>query len=121
MSKKNLLIASLSLCLLTYVAGTAAAKTAYVTPWKNAYPGACTTLKNAASACVLCHTDVPDLNAYGSLLQDNNRNYLGAGSADSDGDGRSNTQEITQDCTLPGDVASPNDDWKWGTLKATYR
>jgi len=121
MKRNALLGISLSLCLLTCAVGTARAKSQYATAWKNAYPNACATLRNAATSCILCHTSVPDVNAYGDLLISNNLNYLGAASADSDGDGRTNGQEITEDCTLPGDLASPTAEWTWSTLKATYR
>jgi len=122
MKRTSLLAASLSICLLLCVAGAAMAKTTYATAWKAAYPNACTTLRNAATSCILCHTNnMPDVNAYGDLLVSNNRNYLGAASADSDGDGRTNGQEINEDCTLPGDLTSPTAEWTWGTLKATYR
>jgi hypothetical protein len=120
--KRNVLLGvSLSLCLLTCAVGTARAKSSYATAWKNAYPNACATLRSAATSCTLCHPSVPDLNAYGDLLASNGRNYLGAASADSDGDGRTNGQEITEDCTLPGDLMSPTAERNWGTLKATYR
>ena len=40
---------------------------------------------------------------------------------DSDGDGRTNGEEINVDCTLPGDPASPVDQDSWGSLKALFR
>lgn len=126
MTRKNLLVASLSLCLLTYAAGTAQATSGIRTAWKNRYTTSCTTLRNAADSCLLCHTsssnpDVDNLNGYGQLLADNNRNYAAAESQDSDGDGRTNGQEILTDCTFPGDLASDNEPWMWGTIKALYR
>lgn len=121
MKKASLLTVSLSLCLLTWAVGTVQAKTSYATAWRARYTTACTTLRSAASSCVLCHTNEPDLNAYGELLASNGRNYAAAESADSDGDGRTNGQEILQDCTLPGDLASPTATLVWGALKAIYR
>lgn len=129
MTRKNLLglaVASLSLCLLTFATDTAQATGGIRTAWKNRYTTACTTLRNAADSCLLCHTsssnpDIDNLNGYGQLLADNNRNYAAAEPIDSDGDGRSNLLEITHDCTYPGNIASAGDEPTWGALKATYR
>jgi mono/diheme cytochrome c family protein len=121
MKRTSWLIVSLSLCLLTAAAGSAWAKTSYATAWRARYTTACTTLRSAASSCVLCHTNEPDLNAYGDLLLSNSRNYAAAEAADSDGDGRTNGQEILQDCTLPGDLTSPTETFVWGALKSIYR
>lgn len=125
MTRKNLLIASLSLCLLTYATGTAQATGGIRTAWKNRYTTACSTLRSAADSCLLCHTssnaDIDNLNGYGQLLANNNRNYAAAESQDSDGDGRTNGQEILQDCTFPGDLTSPTETPSWGALKAVYR
>ncbi len=121
MKRTSLLTVCLSLCLLTSAVGTAQAKSAYATAWRTRYTTACTTLRSAASSCVLCHTSVPDLNAYGDLLASNSRNYAAAEAADSDGDGRTNGQEILQDCTLPGDLTSPTETYVWGALKSIYR
>lgn len=115
------LVVSLSLCVLTLAAGTAQAKTSYATAWRTRYTTACATLRSAASSCVLCHTNEPDLNAYGDLLASNARNYAAAEAVDSDGDGRTNGQEILQDCTLPGDLTSPTETYVWGALKSIYR
>lgn len=128
MSKRilpDLAMAGLALCLITAAADTARATGGIRTSWKNRYTTACTTLRSAADACVLCHVsgdpDASDLNGYGQSLADNNRNFAAIEPVDSDGDGRTNLLEITQDCTFPGDLASPADDPSWGTLKATYR
>jgi len=90
--------------------------------WKAAYPGACQTLVDAANSCVLCHTDVPDVNAYGSAVAGIGTNFVAIGGIDSDGDTRTNAQEIA-DCTLPGDPTSavPVDPDSWGLIKAIYR
>lgn len=125
MSRKNLLVASLSLCLMTYVASNALATSSIRNAWKSRYTTACSTLRNAADSCLLCHTssnaDVDNLNSYGQLLADNNRNYAAAESQDSDSDGRTNGQEILTDCTFPADLASPEETWTWGTIKAIHR
>ncbi|MBK8167424.1 MAG: hypothetical protein IPK64_15885 [bacterium] len=125
MSRKNLLVASLSLCLLTYAASNALATNSIRNTWKTRYTTACSTLRGAADSCLLCHTstnaDNDNLNNYGQLLADNNRNYAAAESQDSDGDGRTNGQEILNDCTFPADAASPEETWSWGTIKAIHR
>lgn len=122
MKRNAWLVASLSLCLLTYAAGAANATTTRRNQWRAFYPNVCTTLFNAN--CTVCHTSTSGsapFNAYGALLDSNGRNYAAAEAADSDGDGRTNGQEINQDCTLPGDLTSPVTDTKWGALKSTYR
>jgi hypothetical protein len=125
MTRKNLRIASLTLCLLASAVGTAHATGGIRTAWKNRYTTSCATLRSAADTCLLCHTssnaDIDNLNSYGQLLADNNRNYAAAESQDSDGDGRTNGQEILTDCTFPGDMASADEPWMWGTIKALYR
>ena len=128
MSKRNLpalALATVALCLLTATTDTALATGGIRTSWKNRYTTACTTLRSAADTCVLCHMsgdpDASDLNDYGQWLADNNRNFAASESIDSDDDGRTNLQEITQDCTFPCDLASPADDQSWGTIKAAYR
>lgn len=125
MARKNLLVASLSLCLLTYAVGTAQATSGIKNNWKTRYTTACATLRTTADQCLICHTtsnaDIDNLNGYGLLLQSNGRNFAAAESADSDGDGRTNVQEILTDCTNPGDATSPTDEATWGTLKSIYR
>jgi hypothetical protein len=127
MTRKNLLVASLSLCLLTYAAGTAQATSGIKNNWKSRYTTACATLRTAADHCLICHTvpdngaDIDNLNGYGLLLMNNNRNFAAAESADSDTDGRTNLQEIMTDCTNPGDATSPTDEATWGTMKSIYR
>ena len=46
--------------------------------------------------------------------------WFGLEPEDSDGDGRSNGDEIRIDCTLPGDVTSPNEATSWSRIKALY-
>lgn len=124
MKKLTARTASLALCLLAIPAGRALATNSIKNNWNTFYSAtACANVKAAANACSLCHTpsNPYTMNAYGDLLIDNNRNFAAAASADSDGDGRTNGQEITQDCTLPGDLASAGDTPTWGALKATYR
>ena len=125
MTRKNLLVASLSLCLLTYAAGTAHATPSVKNSWKTRYAAACATLRTAADQCLICHASsnasIDYLNSYGTLLLDNNHNFAAAEPVDSDGDGRTNVQEILTDCTLPGDNMSPTDGSTWGAIKSLFR
>lgn len=125
MTRKNLLVASLSLCLLTYAAGTAQATSSIKNNWKTRYATACATLRTAADQCLICHTsssaNLSNLNSYGTLLMNNGRDFAAAEPIDSDGDGRTNLQEIMTDCTRPGDITSPTAGTTWGTIKSIYR
>ncbi len=122
MPRQNLLIASLALCLLVAVAGSARATNSIRNNWNSYYPTACQTLKNAANACTLCHdAGANAFNGYGDALIAANRSVPAVDGQDSDNDGRSNHLEIVQDCSFPGDLASPADQPAWGTLKAIYR
>lgn len=124
MTKHAATLGSLALCLLALTAADVQATNSIKNNW-NTYYGAtaCANVKAAANACSLCHTpsNPYTMNPYGDLLIDNGRNFAAAATVDVDGDGRTNGQEITQDCTLPGDVASPADLPTWGALKAAYR
>jgi hypothetical protein len=104
--------------LLPAIAG---ANSTYRNNWLNAYPDACSTLVNAANNCTLCHTSPPTRNSYGADLRGTTPQAIEG--MDSDGDGRTNGQEILLDCKLPGDAASvlPADDQTWGTIKVLFR
>ncbi|MBD3222305.1 hypothetical protein GF314_13790, partial [bacterium] len=68
------------------------------TNWLRHYADACTPLRVAAKDCSLCHITVDDLNPYGDDLADvGNLPWL-VEDLDSDGDGRTNGDEIV-DCT----------------------
>lgn len=124
MNKHAAALGSLALCLLVVAAAEVRATSSIRNSWNAYYSAtACANAKAAANACTLCHlpSNPYTMNGYGDLLIDNDRNYAAAAAADSDGDGRTNGQEITQDCTLPGDIASPTEFPAWGALKATYR
>lgn len=124
MKKLSVQVASLALCLLALAAGRVEATNSIKNNWNTYYSAtACATVKAAANACSLCHTpsNPYTMNGYGDTLIDTNRNFGTAAGVDSDGDGRTNGQEITQDCSLPGDQVSPSDTPTWGSLKATYR
>ncbi len=89
--------------------------------WKSSHPSACELLRTAADNCVLCHTDPPDLNPYGTDVAGIGTNFAAIDNVDSDHDGRTNAQEYG-DCTLPGDSTSlPADPDSWGLIKQLYR
>ncbi len=118
----KLVLAAVLLALVAYPLG-AHANSTYRNAWKAAYPNACSTLLTAVSSCSLCHaaSGVPDLNPYGSALVGHSANITSTNNLDSDGDGRTNIQEIG-DCTLPGDPTSalPAESTTWGQIKSIY-
>jgi len=86
--------------------------------WLDTYPDACQDLVNAANSCILCHTSVPNLNDYGDDIAQ--FGIVGSEGRNSDGDWRTNINEIG-DCTLPGDPASvPVDHITWGAIKRLF-
>ena len=113
----------LSLCLLLIPVGSARATEGLAGAWRSDYEGweeVCTMVLDAASNCVLCHTAVPELNPYGQDIFDFGFGWFGLEPEDSDGDGRSNGDEIRIDCSLPGDPVSPNKTTSWSRIKALY-
>ena len=122
---KTHLTGSLVLCLLVAFAGDGKAFTSIGLDWQTQYDTACSTLQDAATSaqsCVLCHTSGFGLNSYGSDLNDASLNFAAIEADDSDGDGRTNIQEILEDCKLPGDDLSvPVDGDSWESVKALYR
>ena len=123
--RRHFVTASLVLCFLGAATGNVSAYTSIGTNWQSQYPAACETLQEAATSaqsCVLCHTAGFGLNAYGSDLADVSSNFTAIESADSDGDGRTNLQEILDDCTYPGDDLSvPQEKDSWAAVKALFR
>jgi hypothetical protein len=123
-NKKTILVTtSLALCLIGLSVGQANAFNGIGRDWRDQYTDVCPTLTNASQACTLCHMDGSnDLNPYGDDLKTANVDFLAIEGTDSDGDGRTNGQEINLDCTLPGDASSvPADEVQWGQIKALFR
>ena len=126
MTEQRILVISMVACILMTGIGSAAAYNGIGADWRAQYPDACQTLQDAtlnANDCILCHNSGSSaLNPYGSDLASMGNNFVAIESFDSDGDGRTNGQEINLDCTLPGDVASvPDEDSSWSAIKALYR
>ena len=117
--------ASLALCLIGLSGDRANARESIAREWRAQYPDACPTLTAASNACILCHVQGGfDWNPYGQDLKDSNAGniFLDIEGMDSDGDGRTNGQEINLDCTLPGDAGSvPAETVQWGQVKALFR
>ena len=101
-------------------AAEASAYNSLIAPWRANYPDACATLYSLAQNCTLCHGGGFSLNPYGSDLAANGVNFALVGLLDSDGDGRTNDQEINLDCTRPADEASPTTSSTWGNLKSLF-
>lgn len=120
--KKSIVAASLALCLLGIGGSQAFAYNSIANSWKNTYVDVCPDLTAAANDCSLCHVDGFNLNPYGSDVAGASNNFLSIEGTDSDGDGRTNGQEISQDCTLPGDETSvPVSLTTWSHIKALFR
>jgi len=119
----NLWPAGLALAAVMLVIGPPAAMAfgSIADDWQAEYPDACQDLQDAAVSCNLCHATGFALNPYGSDLADNGRDFAVIEPLDSDGDGRTNLQEIMLDCTLPGDAAAPVDDATWSNIKTLFR
>ena len=83
------------------VAGPAHAKSGYLSAFRTQYPAAA---GSRIDVCGLCHTNVPQRNAYGSAFRDAGRKFPPIEALDSDGDGATNLREI-QAFTFPGDSA----------------
>ena len=123
--KLNILIkCSLVFCLVGISGTQVWAYTGIGSDWRDFYPDSCQDLQDAttsAQSCVLCHYTGFGLNPYGDDLKEAGMDFAAIESTDSDGDGRTNGEEINVDCTLPGDPASPVDQDSWGSLKALFR
>ena len=119
---KHLILASLTLCLLGFGGDDARAYRPIANDWLDQYADVCPDLAVAANDCSLCHMPNLDLNPYGSDIAQANENFLAIEGDDSDGDGRTNGQEILLDCTLPGDAGSvPVSVSTWSHIKALFR
>lgn len=123
--KLNYLIQfSLALCLVGLASTQVLAYTPYGQDWRDNYPDACQELQDAtlrANNCIICHSAGFGLNPYGSDFKEANEVFADIEDMDSDGDGRTNGEEILNDCSLPGDAVSPADTDTWGGIKALFR
>jgi hypothetical protein len=124
MKLNNLIKFSLVLCLVGITASSAMAYNSYGSNWRSQYPDSCQELQDAttnAMDCIMCHVNGNSLNLYGEDFKDANLNFAAIESLDSDGDGRTNGEEILIDCSLPGDAISPVDLNSWGHIKTLFR
>jgi hypothetical protein len=124
MKTKTIVQYSLVLCLIGLTSTQALAFGGFGDDWNEFYPDACQELKDAttfATNCALCHTAGFGLNAYGVDVGEANNDFLSIEDLDSDGDGRTNGEEINLDCSLPGDAVSPTDADTWGGIKVLFR
>ena len=121
MKKSLSVLMCLSLGLLLLPASSALATEGMAAIWQLDYSeGACSMVLQAAADCSLCHTSVPAVNPYGQDIADSGFGWFVIEPLDSDGDGRTNIEEITNDCSLPGDAASPTEANTWSRIKAIY-
>lgn len=112
----------LALGILALPSGSARATMGVASVWQMDYAEtACDMVLAAAADCSLCHTTVPAVNPYGQDIADNGFGWFGIEPVDSDGDGRTNREEIMDDCSLPGDATSPTGTTTWSRIRALYR
>ncbi len=111
-------LAILAFCLLLAPIDDAAAYSGILSDWNTQYPDACEDLQ--ALSCNLCHGGGFSLNPYGSDLAAAGNDFAAVEATDSDGDGRTNGQEINQDCSAPGDVTSPTEPATWASIKSLF-
>ena len=124
MKLHNMIKFSLVLCFVGISASQGLAFNNIGSAWRSNYPDACQELQDAttnAQDCILCHTSGLGFNPYGQDLKDANRDFTIIESIDSDLDGRTNLEEISIDCTLPGDPTSPVEFGSWGSIKVLFR
>jgi hypothetical protein len=126
MNRKNMMPFSLTLCLVGIIATQAAAFNGYGSSFRSIYPDICQELLDATfntQGCILCHfvNSKNPQNPYGQAYANGGYDFAAIESLDSDGDGRTNGEEINIDCTFPGDAASPVNVDSWGGIKALFR
>jgi len=121
MKRSRTALICFSLCLLTFPASSVLADVDIIAAWFTVYgESTCDDLIVSLGDCTLCHSPYPALNVYGEDMQDANNDPAAIGNMDSDGDGRTNDEEITNDCTMPGDVISAVEPMTWSLIKALY-
>ena len=121
MKKSLSILVCLSLCLLLLPINSSRATEGMADIWQLDYADvACSMVLEAAQNCILCHTSVPQVNPYGQEIADAGFGWFVVEPLDSDGDGRTNGEEIYNDCTLPGDAVSPTETTSWSLLKALF-
>jgi hypothetical protein len=113
-------LAVLAFCVILAAGEQAAATNTVKNNWLAQYPDVCSELVARANDCSLCHGGGFSLNAYATAIRDNSFDFEAVESLDSDGDGRTNGEEILNDCTAPGDETSPVDAATWSALKALF-
>jgi len=120
MKKTQIALLALVGCMILFVPNAARATTGWMIAWLSEYPDRCQDLKDAAQSCTLCHSAGSTLNDYSKEME--NLDFAVIEGIDSDGDGRTNGQEILEDCTLPGDPDSvPVKFDSWGAIKVLFR
>jgi hypothetical protein len=132
MLRTRLILPALALCLFVYTPGTVQATSGIRNSWRALYDP-CPPLYD--QNCTVCHpsTSGPSYNSYGEdiryriadLNMSRTEAFVDAESVDSDGDGYTNGQEITVDCTFPWDAADRGtvaaNPSSWDGIKALYR
>jgi len=118
MKKTQIALLALAGCMILFVPNAVHANGDWLSAWRGTYVDICPDL--ATTSCTLCHDGAPALNAYGAEM--GSMNFVAIEGIDSDGDGRTNGEEILQDCTLPGDSDSvPVEFDSWGAIKVLFR
>ena len=120
MRKITLILSVLAFCLLMLPAQDSQAFTGIKNNWLAEYPDVCQDLVDIANDCSLCHGGGFSLNPYSQDLLDASLVFADIEAMDSDGDGRTNIEEIGTDCTAPGDAVSPVEAATWTTIKTLF-
>ena len=122
MRKLMFLTLALTFCALVALPSSSFAYGGIADDWMAYYPNACDDLVAAADGCFLCHGESFSMNPYGADVDEYDQDFGAIEGIDSDEDGRTNGEEINDDCTLPGDAGSvPNDTSSWSNLKMLFR
>ena len=121
MRKLTILTALAAFYMFTLGASPAAADAGVRDAWIAAYSDTtCEDLLIAVNECSFCHNSGITLNPYGDDLANNWADPTTIEDLDSDGDGRTNGEEILLDCSLPGDAVSPIEVETWSTIKTLF-
>lgn len=120
MRKLSVILGVLAFCVLMQPAHDATANTTIKNAMRVQYPDMCQDLVDMALDCTLCHNSDESLNAYGLDLQAAELDFVAIENVDSDGDGRTNIEEIGKDCSNPGDPVSATEPASWSLIKALF-
>ncbi len=121
MRKITVILSVLAFCLLMAPVQDASATGVIRDAMLAEYPDMCDDLVALAVDCSMCHGGGFALNPYGVDLAGASNVFADIEGDDSDGDGRTNIEEISNDCTNPGDAVSAADPVTWSSIKVLFQ